>query len=82
MRTLTIVLSALSLMFAAAASASAQDTASAAPRVEEFGDDLVTGSIEGPWAETLRHMRRGPRATLIRARSTYLPELLVSVEDL
>ena len=82
MRALTIVLSALSLMFAAAATASAQDASESTPRVETFGDDLVTGSIEGPWAETLRWMRRGPRTTLIRARGTYLPELLVSVEDL
>ena len=52
-------------------------------RVEEFTDgDEVTGTYQSPDGSPLLIRVRGPRASLIRARTSFRPELLKSVEDL
>lgn len=62
--------------------ASAQDTPTDV-RVEEFTDgDRVTGTYQTPDGSQLLIHLTGPRATLIRARTSFRPELLKSVENL
>ena len=52
-------------------------------RVEEFTDgDQVTGTYQSPDGARTTIYVRGPRASLIRARTSFRPELLKSVEDL
>lgn len=48
----------------------------------DFEDDLVTGDLVRPDGEMLNVRRRGRRASLIRVREHFLPELLKSVENL
>lgn len=48
----------------------------------DFEDDLVTGDLVRPDGEMLNVRRRGRRASLIRVREHFLPELLKSVETL
>lgn len=48
----------------------------------DFEDDLVTGDLVRPDGEMLNVRRRGRRASLIRVRELFLPELLKSVENL
>lgn len=61
---------------------SAQDTP-ASVRVEEFTDgDQVTGTYQTPDGSRLMIHLTGPRASLIRARTSFRPELLKSVENL
>lgn len=62
--------------------ASAQDTP-ADVRVEEFTDgDQVTGTYQTPDGSRLLIPLTGPRTSLIRARTSFRPELLKSVENL
>jgi len=52
-------------------------------RVEEFTDgDQVTGTYQTPDGSRLMIHRTGPRTSLIRARTSFRPELLKSVETL
>jgi hypothetical protein len=54
-----------------------------APTVEYgFEEELVKGDLIRPDVEVLRTRRIGGRASLVEVRSSYLPELLKSVEDL
>ena len=48
----------------------------------DFEDDLVTGDLVRPDGELLNVRRRGQRASLIRIREHFIPEMLKSVEDL
>ncbi|RLB53229.1 MAG: hypothetical protein DRJ42_12495 [Deltaproteobacteria bacterium] len=48
----------------------------------DFEDDLVTGDLVRPDGEMLNVRRRGSRASLIRIREHFIPEMLKSVEDL
>lgn len=73
---------ALSISLLTPVLASAQDTP-ADVRVEEFTDgDQVTGTYQTPDGSQLITHWRGPRASLIRARTSFRPELLKSVESL
>jgi hypothetical protein len=48
----------------------------------DFEDDLVTGDLVRPDGEMLNVRRRGSRASLIRIREHFIPEMLKSVENL
>lgn len=48
----------------------------------DFEDDLVMGETYSPDTEQLVVRKRGARASLIEVRSSYVPELLRSVEDM
>jgi hypothetical protein len=48
----------------------------------DFEDDLVTGDLVRPDGELLNVRRRGRRASLVRVRDNFIPELLKSVENL
>ncbi|MBX3245696.1 MAG: hypothetical protein KF901_00795 [Myxococcales bacterium] len=48
----------------------------------DFDDDLVAGDLVRPDGELLNVRRRGRRASLIRVREHFIPEMLKSVEDL
>lgn len=60
----------------------AEATPTPAPVTYGFDDELVKGDLVRPDAETLLARKRGTRASLIEVRSSYLNELLKSVEDL
>ena len=64
--------------FAVTGSASAQDDGT----TYDFEDDLVTGDLVRPDGELLSVRRRGRRASLIRVREHFIPEMLKSVENL
>ena len=63
-------------------SASAQDAEPAGETTYDFDDDLVSGDLVRPDGELLNVRRRGRRASLIRIREHFIPEMLKSVEDL
>ncbi len=48
----------------------------------DFDDDLVQGDLVRPDGELLNVRRRGRRASLIRVREHFIPEMLKSVENL
>jgi hypothetical protein len=54
----------------------------AASTTYDFEDDLVTGDLVRPDGELLNVRRRGRRASLIRVREHFIPEMLKSVENL
>lgn len=63
--------------------AMAQDNAEAPGETTyNFEDDVVTGDLVRPDGEMLNVRRRGRRASLIRIREHFVPEMLKSVEDL
>lgn len=62
--------------------ASAQDQGGDAATTYDFEDDLVTGDLVRPDGEMLNVRRRGRRASLIRVREHFIPEMLKSVENL
>jgi hypothetical protein len=65
--------------------ASAQDRGGGgneAATTYDFEDDLVTGDLVRPDGELLNVRRRGRRASLIRVREHFIPEMLKSVENL
>lgn len=64
--------------FAVTSTASAQDDGT----TYDFEDDLVTGDLVRPDGELLSVRRRGRRASLIRVREHFIPEMLKSVENL
>jgi hypothetical protein len=68
----------------AAAVFAASSIAAAQPETREFvfDDDLVDGSLLGPTTEDIASLVRGKRASLIRVRDHFIPEMLESVEDL
>lgn len=47
-----------------------------------FEDELVSGDLVSPVGEVLRTRPRGVRASLIEVRTSYVDELLRSIEDL
>lgn len=71
---------AIGLQFAVTSSAAAQDGGEAT--TYDFEDDLVTGDLVRPDGEMLSVRRRGRRASLIRIREHFVPEMLKSVENL
>jgi hypothetical protein len=77
---IAIAVVGLSMMLVAPV-ASAQEGAEAATTYD-FEDDLVTGDLVRPDGELLNVRRRGRRASLIRVREHFVPEMLKSVENL
>lgn len=75
-----VLCAGLALVFLAPAEASAQDAN--AETTYDFEDDLVTGDLVRPDGEMLNVRRRGRRASLIRVREHFIPEMLKSVENL
>jgi len=71
---------AIGLQFAMTSCAAAQDGGEAT--TYDFEDDLVTGDLVRPDGEMLSVRRRGRRASLIRIREHFVPEMLKSVENL
>jgi hypothetical protein len=71
-------------LFLVPAAALAQDAGGgdAAATTYDFEDDLVTGDLVRPDGELLNVRRRGRRASLIRVREHFIPEMLKSVENL
>jgi len=65
------------LVLGGASMASAQESTT-----YDFEDDLVTGDLVRPDGEMLQVRRRGRRASLIRVREHFIPEMLKSVENL
>lgn len=65
------------LVLGATSLASAQESTT-----YDFEDDLVTGDLVRPDGEMLQVRRRGRRASLIRVREHFIPEMLKSVENL
>ncbi len=83
MKKLLIVVGMLGLSSAAVVpSVSAQDQGGDAATTYDFEDDLVTGDLVRPDGELLNVRRRGRRASLIRVREHFIPEMLKSVENL
>lgn len=80
MKKLMIVVGMASSVFLLGASASAQEAG--AETTYDFEDDLVTGDLVRPDGEMLSVRRRGRRASLIRVREHFIPEMLKSVENL
>ncbi len=73
---------ALSLTLLTSVFASAQEPPTDV-RVEEFTDgDQVTGTYQTPDGSRLMIPLTGHRTSLIRARTSFRPELLKSVENL
>ncbi|MEM9193228.1 MAG: hypothetical protein AAGF12_28900 [Myxococcota bacterium] len=77
---LTMALAA-AMAFAAPALSMAQD-GDGNTTTYDFEDDLVTGDLVRPDGELLNVRRRGSRASLIRIREHFIPEMLKSVENL
>jgi hypothetical protein len=75
--TLSLSLAVSGALFATS-TASAQDDAT----TYDFDDDLVQGDLVRPDGELLNVRRRGRRASLIRVREHFIPEMLKSVENL
>jgi len=71
------LLAASSLAIAPAAMAQEGETTT-----YDFEDDLVQGDLVRPDGELLNVRRRGRRASLIRVREHFIPEMLKSVENL
>lgn len=69
----------MGLSFAMSSTAAAQDGEAT---TYDFEDDLVTGDLVRPDGELLNVRRRGRRASLIRIREHFVPEMLKSVENL
>lgn len=66
------------LMLVSTGTAQAQDETT----TYDFEDDLVSGDLVRPDGELLSVRRRGRRASLIRVREHFIPEMLKSVENL
>lgn len=71
-----------SLLVAPTTSAQDAPGAAEAATTYDFEDDLVTGDLVRPDGEMLNVRRRGRRASLIRVREHFIPEMLKSVENL
>jgi len=73
------VASAVAVALALPAPAAAQEDDAT---TYDFEDDLVSGDLVRPDGELLNVRRRGRRASLIRIREHFIPEMLKSVENL
>lgn len=79
MKKLFIVVGMAASVSLMSSSVLAQDSAET---TYDFEDDLVTGDLVRPDGEMLNVRRRGRRASLIRVREHFIPEMLKSVENL
>jgi hypothetical protein len=53
------------------------------PVQHDFADaDEVVGAVQAPLVERLSSRRRSARGSLVRPRTTFVPELYASVENL
>jgi len=85
MKKLAISFVVSGLVLTLAASAAAQDVKESAASDGygyEFDDDPLAAGGFGPNDERIRVRRGAQRATLIRPRTHFIPELLKSVENL
>jgi len=75
---------ALSVLLASAGAARAEepDQGPDAPTRYAFDDDKVLGDSISPGGEVMTIRKRGQRASLVRARDSFVVELLHSVEAL
>lgn len=74
---------AVLLVLAAASPAYAQDRSTTPVTEVDFTDaDEVTGDRVSPYIDLIGGRRRQLRQSLIRARTTFRPELVKSVEDI
>ena len=81
MKTVSALLMLLSV-FSFSATASAKD-ATVQNRTEyRFDDDVVTGDLVRPDDGEIVVRRRGKESSLIRVRQNFIPELVMSVEDI
>ena len=48
----------------------------------EFDDDILNGGGFGPYDATIKVRPKAARTTLIRPRTSFVPEMLKSVEDI
>ncbi len=70
------------LVLSGASTALAQDTRRSEVRVEEFDDEIVEGGVQSSEGTLVQSGTRRARRTLIRARTTFVAEMLKSVERL
>lgn len=78
-----VILAMFGMMALSTARASAQAPAGQEEATTyDFEDDLVSGDLVRPDGELLQVRRGGQRASLIRIREHFIPEMLKSVEDL
>ena len=83
LRPLTLpVLLAVFLLPAAVARADEPATKPNEPVSYSFDDDEVLGNTVAPYGEVMNVRKRGQRASLVRARGSFVVELLHSVEAL
>lgn len=85
MKKLAISLAAVGLILTAVGTAAAQDVKESkgdGGYGYEFDDDPLAAGGFGPNDERIRVRRGAQRATLIRPRTHFVPELLKSVENL
>lgn len=82
MKKLMIVVGLALAGFLIAPAASFAQDGGDAETTYDFEDDLVTGDLVRPDGEMLNVRRRGRRASLIRVREHFIPEMLKSVENL
>ncbi len=81
-RTFLVFAAASSLLWASSASAQTRRSESAEGYGYEFSDDPLSAGGFGPNDATIR-VRPGPvRTMLIRPRTSFVPEMLKSVENL
>lgn len=78
--TITLVLTTC-LLPAALARAESEAPEQAPARAYDFEDELVSGDLVSPFGELLSVRRRGTRASLVEVRTSYVDELIRSVED-
>lgn len=76
------LLAASTLVFGTLAIAPAAMAQEGETTTYDFEDDLVQGDLVRPDGELLNVRRRGRRASLIRVREHFIPEMLKSVENL
>lgn len=85
MKKLIVSAAAISLLFAAS-SASAQvkkqSHRDSGDSIYEFKDDLLNSDLNSPGGGLIVVRPNAARATLLRPRVSFVPELLKSVEDL
>lgn len=79
---MAVTVSAQEAAAADPSAAAAATTEPTGPTSYDFEDDLVTGDLVRPDGELLNVRRRGRRASLIRIREDFIPEMLKSVEKL
>ena len=82
---LVIPVVGVALVFAGSASAQGNDVTATTTEEGygyEFDDDPLSAGGFGPNDETIKVRKRAAQATLIRPRTSFVPEMLKSVENI